>query len=61
MREMARARAEQNKLVNYARRHCAYGACGGSLGPQQGQVTFPYYTVRGPRDFLNPNPPSIGP
>jgi hypothetical protein len=24
-------------------------------------VTCPYYTVRGPRDFLAPNPPSIGP
>jgi hypothetical protein len=30
-------------------------------GPQTGQVVYPYYTTRGPRDFLNPNPPSIGP
>ncbi|HEX4131272.1 MAG TPA: hypothetical protein VHZ24_14625 [Pirellulales bacterium] len=29
--------------------------------PQCGQVAYPYYTTRGPRDFLNPNPPSIGP
>jgi hypothetical protein len=29
--------------------------------PPSGQVTYPYYTVRGPRDFLRNNPPSIGP
>ncbi|HWA98474.1 MAG TPA: hypothetical protein VG713_08275 [Pirellulales bacterium] len=31
------------------------------MGPPTGQVMYPYYTTRGPRDFLNPNPPSIGP
>lgn len=30
-------------------------------GPPTGQVAYPYYTVRGPRDFLQDNPPSIGP
>lgn len=33
-------------------------------GPPIGQVTYPYYTNRGPRDFLiqtPPSPPSIGP
>lgn len=25
------------------------------------QVAYPYYTIRGPRDFLVDNPPSIGP
>jgi len=25
------------------------------------QYAYPYYTVRGPRDFLVDNPPSIGP
>lgn len=30
-------------------------------GPPVGQVTYPYYTNRGPRDFLDPNPPGIGP
>lgn len=30
-------------------------------GPPSGQVAYPYYTVRGPRDFLRNNPPSIGP
>lgn len=29
-------------------------------GPPSAQVAYPYYTTRGPRDFLNPNPPSIG-
>lgn len=30
-------------------------------GPPVGQVAYPYYTTRGPRDFLMKNPPSIGP
>ena len=30
-------------------------------GPPIGQVAYPYYTVRSPRDFLQDNPPSIGP
>lgn len=30
-------------------------------GPPTGQVAYPYYTTRGPRDFLMCNPPSIGP
>jgi hypothetical protein len=30
-------------------------------GPPTGQTAYPYYTVRGPRDFLLNNPPSIGP
>jgi len=30
-------------------------------GPPVGTVTYPYYTVRGPRDFLVNDPPSIGP
>jgi hypothetical protein len=30
-------------------------------GPPEGQVAYPYYTTRGPRDFLMSNPPSIGP
>jgi hypothetical protein len=29
-------------------------------GPPTGQVGYPYYTHRGPRDFLMANPPSIG-
>jgi len=30
-------------------------------GPPSGQVTYPYYTNRGPRDFLARNPRTIGP
>ncbi len=30
-------------------------------GPPTGQVAYPYYTTRGPRDFLIDNPPTIGP
>ncbi len=54
---------------------CSSGCCNGngfqSCGypesynfapsPPGGQVAYPYYTVRGPRDFLRNNPPSIGP
>lgn len=29
--------------------------------PPSAQVTYPYYTNRGPRDFLDPNPRGIGP
>jgi len=30
-------------------------------GPPTGAVAYPYYTTRGPRDFLAKCPPSIGP
>ena len=30
-------------------------------GPPSGAVTYPYYTVRGPRDFLARDPRPIGP
>ena len=30
-------------------------------GPPSAAITYPYYTNRGPRDFLAKNPPSIGP
>ena len=30
-------------------------------GPPSAAVTYPYYTVRGPRDFLASDPRSIGP
>jgi hypothetical protein len=33
----------------------------GPPGPPSGSVTYPYYTNRGPRDFLVDNPRSIGP
>lgn len=37
------------------------GAGGGMSGPAVGAYAYPYYTTRAPRDFLNPNPPTIGP
>ena len=36
------------------------GAEEGAGAPQGAQVAYPYYTNRGPRDFLLNNPPSIG-
>ncbi|HEV3022096.1 MAG TPA: hypothetical protein VGX76_06500 [Pirellulales bacterium] len=47
--------------------HPGCGARGGSDdgavvgGPPTAQVTYPYYTTRGPRDFLQDNPRGIGP
>ena len=32
-----------------------------SPGPPVGQTAYPYYTTRGPRDFLQCNPPPLGP
>jgi hypothetical protein len=33
---------------------------GAPTGAPVAQVAYPYYTTRGPRDFLMDNPPSIG-
>jgi hypothetical protein len=33
----------------------------GPHGPPVTQITYPYYTLRGPRDFLADDPPSLGP
>ena len=32
----------------------------GPAGPPTGSYAYPYYTNRSPRDFLDPNPPTIG-
>jgi hypothetical protein len=49
---------------------CGLPGCGGCAGrgaypitpgPPSAAITYPYYTIRGPRDFLAKNPPSIGP
>ncbi len=37
------------------------GDVGYAPGPPVGTVTYPYYTTRGPRDFLASNPRDIGP
>lgn len=36
------------------------GDGGQMAGPASPHVGYPYYTTRGPRDFLVANPPSIG-
>lgn len=41
--------------------HHARGGEAFNPGPPVGQVTYPYYTVRGPRDFLQKSPTPIGP
>ena len=48
--------------------HGMHGAGGHHYRPETepaggpvGQYAYPYYTLRGPRDFLVDNPPSIGP
>jgi hypothetical protein len=51
-------------------RHCRGQGCdscrrGGreavADGPATGAITYPYYTLRGPRDFLARNPRDVGP
>jgi hypothetical protein len=37
-----------------------HGGGAGAAGPATAQVAYPYYTTRGPRDFLLNNPPTIG-
>ena len=41
-----------------AARHCDPGIASGPASPQ---VVYPYYTVRGPRDFFLDDPPPLGP
>ncbi len=40
--------------------HCGHGT-GQPSGPPVGYITYPYYTLRGPRDFLQRTPSPIGP
>jgi len=40
---------------------CGRGQAAFTPGPASAAVTYPYYTNRGPRDFLAKSPPSIGP
>ncbi len=52
-------RVPQCRVGLYGRNY--HHAFRGPHGPPVGQVTYPYYILRGPRDFLVDNPPSIGP
>ncbi len=50
------------RLMQHTAQACANGMCNRPMGPESGgQVQWPYYTTRGPRDFFLDNPPSIGP
>ena len=56
-------------LLHHGGRGGMHGAAGAHhyrpptepAGGPVGQTAYPYYTLRGPRDFLVDNPPSIGP
>lgn len=43
-----------------SQRNASPAGSGGMGGGPAAQVAYPYYTTRGPRDFLAANPPSIG-
>ncbi|MCA9132797.1 MAG: hypothetical protein KDA45_06570 [Planctomycetales bacterium] len=45
---------------NGSYRNAAPSGAGGAGGAPAAQVAYPYYTARGPRDFLMDNPPTIG-
>ena len=47
---------QRNGVHAYPRRECPGGNCYGC-----GPMPYPYYTLRGPRDFDDPNPRPIGP
>jgi len=57
----------QSGLLNKLRCRDARNSCAAEpayaapAGPAVGAYAYPYYTNRGPRDFLAGNPPSIGP
>lgn len=40
--------------------HAQPSGAGPASGGPMAQVAYPYYTVRGPRDFFLDNPPTIG-
>jgi hypothetical protein len=42
-------------------KECCEQQVAAPAGPAIGAITYPYYTTRGPRDFLAKNPRSIGP
>jgi hypothetical protein len=60
-------KSHSSKLAGHQTNHhrgpqAHYGPTPGPAnGPAAPTVTYPYYTTRGPRDFLAAQPPSIGP
>jgi hypothetical protein len=49
-----------HRTPGYPHHHHFHREYVGPQGPPTAAVAYPYYTVRGPRDFLMDNPPSIG-
>lgn len=59
--KLSKLKGARNHPYGGAIPHTAMGA--GGIGPGTGTApsyAYPYYTTRGPRDFLMKNPPSIG-
>jgi hypothetical protein len=57
-----RGGTDYQSCLSHAGAHCnaSPAGYGGPAGPAAAQVAYPYYTVRGPRDFFLDNPPTIG-
>ena len=55
-----RGGTDYNRYLSQSSHHQLSGTGGPASGVQSAQVGYPYYTHRGPRDFLVNNPPSIG-
>ena len=55
-----RGSASPGGAGGYAGNGSGYAPANVYGGPASPQVTYPYYTTRGPRDFLASDPPSIG-
>lgn len=57
-----RGGTDYQRFLSHSGQYSHGGGDGGAAaqGPATAQVAYPYYTTRGPRDFLQANPPSIG-
>ncbi|MCA9134897.1 MAG: hypothetical protein KDA45_17130, partial [Planctomycetales bacterium] len=57
-----RGGTDYQRFLGHNGSHAAHGPVGaqGAGGAPSAQVAYPYYTVRGPRDFLAAEPASIG-
>lgn len=58
-----RGGSDYQRFLSHSGTYCnaqPAGHAGGPGGPATAQVAYPYYTTRGPRDFLVDNPPTIG-
>jgi hypothetical protein len=55
------AMAQQGGAAGCGCRRACNGPTPATPGPPTAEVTYPYYTLRGPRDFLDSNPRGLGP